>query len=927
MRTLPLHFTSLFILAGLLLFNAASAQENKTTFRGVVIDESDQPLPGATIMLLDAADSVLVTFTSTDQQGSFVLKNIPRGEYLLNVNFLGLEPLYKSLTSGLNAESDLGKMKMVVASKTLSEVEVTAQHIPIEIKKDTILYNADAYETQPNADVEELLKKLPGIEVQSDGSIKAQGEDVQKVLVDGKEFFGDDPKMATKNLPAKAVKKVKVYDKQSDMAEFTGVDDGDSEKTIDLELREEFKQGLFGNAEAGYGSDSRYKGYASINRFSKSSQLSFLGQLNNINQQGFSFTDQMNFSGGMRGGRMGGGNREFRITSDIPFSDGTGTGLVNTGAAGINFNWHKTKKFSIRSSYFFNSVDKSLLQESLRQNISDNPFDTEEDLSENTGNKSHRVSLYSDIKPDSMQQFELNGSIGFGDREGTSESFLQNSIPGGSIESRSTSVTNSGSDNLNANASLMYMRKLGKKGRNLSGSIDMSTGSDEADNELAALTEYLTTGSTEALDQLQFSISESMTMGGQFSYTEPLKKRRFVEFSYAYNQTESDYDKRVSDLVNEIPIENPGLSNTYSSLFDYHRPGITFRYSGETQNINAGLQYQVSELRGHINSDEQEIIRKYNHFLPRFIWRNDIGNGKNMRFHYTTRVNQPSITQLSPVIDNTDPLRLYVGNPELNAEYNHNASLNLHSFTQFSSTSFFASLSGSLTNNKIITSKSIQDQLLEISSPINIDEETRISLYASFGRPLKLIHSRFNINANLSRTNTQNVINDELLDLNRWTRSGGITFSNLNSKVLEYSIGGKLTFSDSYYTSDATLDQSTLLHNYFAELTLTLWKKWKLHGSYDYNLYTSESFEDDQSLPLMELSISRFILPNDRGQIKLSVFDALDENRGLSRTSEVNYIEEIRSNSIGRYAMLSFIYSIKGSTSEPAGAIRIIERR
>ncbi|HJW28657.1 MAG TPA: hypothetical protein VJ508_05325, partial [Saprospiraceae bacterium] len=334
-----------------------------------------------------------IQFGSSDQLGSFTIKNVAKGEYLLNINFLAHTPFYQLITSGLAEESDLGRLHLQPASSTvLNPVEVKADHVPMEINKDTISYNADAFQTQPNANVEDLLKKMPGIEVGTDGSIKAQGEDVQKVLVDGKEFFGDDPKMATKNLPAKAVKKVKVYDKQSDMAEFTGVDDGTRMKTIDLQLKDEFKKGLFGNAQLGYGSDDRYNGKASINRFTKTNQLSFLGQLNNINDQGFSFSDRMNFSGGMRGMMGGGGgnrNVEFRMTSsDVPFNDGSSNGLVKTGAGGLNFNFQKNKKFNVRSSYFYNGVGKDLDQTSFRQSLSDNPYDTDETSTQTTKNHS-----------------------------------------------------------------------------------------------------------------------------------------------------------------------------------------------------------------------------------------------------------------------------------------------------------------------------------------------------------------------------------------------------------------------------------------------------------------------------------------------------------------------------------------------------------
>ena len=691
-----------------------SAQVNKSTFSGVVIDESDLPIPGATVMVLNAADSTLAQFSSSNTQGSFTVKNIPPGDYLLNITFLGMQAIYQPITAGQVAETDLGKIKLSAANTILNEVEVKADFVPVEIHKDTISYNADAFQTQPNAVVEDLLKKLPGIEVGADGKIKAQGEEVKNIYVDGKEFFGSDPTMATKNLPARALKKVKVYDKRSDMSEFTGVDDGEREKTINLELRDEFKKGLFGTGEAGYGTDERYNAKASVNRFTKTSQLSFLGQLNNINQQGFTFNDRMNFTGGMRGmssnsGGGGGRSQDFSIGQDVPLSDGTSVGLINTGAAGLNFNWQKTKKFNLRSSYFFNSVDKNLLQNSYRQNLSDDPFDTYEDSETNTNNQSHSIALNSDIKPDSTQQVKVNVRLGFGNGTSLDNSLVQNIVPDSMLENQSLTNTDNSSDNLSLNANATYIKRFGNRGRNVSLAGTVTKGDQNTDSKLDALTEYFSTGQSNALDQLQYTLSNNIRYDGQISFTEPLKKRRFLEFSYNFNSLDADYDHTVSDLENTIPVPNDTLSNQYSSIFQYHRPGVSFRYSGEVNTVNVGLQYQISELTGQVSRSEEDIKKSYNNLLPRFIWRSDLGNGKNLRFAYTTRINQPSITQLSPVVDNSDPLRLYIGNPNLDAEYNHNVNFNFHSFSQFSSTSFFGSIGGTLTNHKIITSRFVNE--------------------------------------------------------------------------------------------------------------------------------------------------------------------------------------------------------------------------
>ncbi len=921
---LRLHALLLPVLLAL-SFSTLNAQ--KITFTGTVNDDGGLPLPGATVLLLNPVDSTLQFFASTDASGKFTFKQVPRNPYLLNINFLGMTPVFQAITPDAADAMDIPAISLEPAAKLLNEVQVTAEHLALEIQKDTISYNPDAFQTQPNAVIEDLLKKLPGIEVGADGSIKAQGEDVARILVDGKEFFGDDPKMATKNLPAKALKRVKVYDKQSETSEFTGVDDGIREKTIDLQLKEEFKKGLFGTAEAGYGSDQRYRGKASVNRFTKTNQLSFLGQFNNVNEQGFSFTDRMNFSGGMQNFSGGRGGRSITVSSDIAGGD-QGSGLVTTGAAGLNFNYQKNKNWNLRSSYFFNNVKRDLLSETFRQTLFPTPFDTESNADGDTRNTTHSLSLNSDIKIDSTQQIQLTARANGGNGTATNESLVEN-IVNTLVENRSTTNTDDGTDQWNLNAGLTYMKRLGNRGRSLALSGNYGLNDQDRDGYLVALNEFFTTGETTLLDQYRVTDSRTRTWDGQASFTEPLGGRKYVEAAYQYYQARSDYDQEVQDIMDpEPPVVNPILSRAFNSDFTYHRPGLTFRYGGEVHNINVNLSYQYSELDGLVQQ-ESPIQRYYSNFLPRVTWRWDIGNGKNLRLNYNTRVSPPSITQLSPVIDNSDPLRLYVGNQNLDAEFSHNLGIFFHLFSQFSGTSFFASLNGNITEDRIVTSRFINENFQEVSTPVNIDSEKRISSFINYGRPFKLIHSRVSVNANLSYTRSQNFVNLELLDINRWTPTVGLTISNMNSNVLQYNAGTSWSFTNSLYPDDESLNQSTVRQNYFADFSLRLWKKWSVEGNFTYSLYTANNFADNQALPLLGCSVSRFVLPDDKGQIKLSMFDALDENRGISRNANVNYLEEINTNSIGRYVMLSFFYSLRGGPQQggPGGSFRMMDRR
>lgn len=320
--------------------SAVFGQVSNVTLSGHLADSAtNEPLTGATVLLLQPTDSVMAAFNISNTEGEFLLRRVKPGNYILSISYIG----YKSISQRLEIsdsknETELGTIPMAAETELLKEALITEERVPVRISKDTIIYNADAFKTQPNDVVEDLLKRMPGIEVESDGSIKAEGEEVEQVLVDGKEFFGSDPKIATKNLPARAIKEVQVFDKKSDMATFSGIDDGLRSKTINLKLKEDYKKGMFGNALAGYGTDKRYTGKFNLNSFNKKSQLSTIGQLNNINEQGFSINEYINFMGGMSNVMRSGRFRINSQSSAIPISDGLSNGDTDTGGIGLNLN-------------------------------------------------------------------------------------------------------------------------------------------------------------------------------------------------------------------------------------------------------------------------------------------------------------------------------------------------------------------------------------------------------------------------------------------------------------------------------------------------------------------------------------------------------------------------------------------------------------
>jgi outer membrane receptor protein involved in Fe transport len=427
----------------------------------------------------------------------------------------------------------------------------------------------------------------------------------------------------------------------------------------------------------------------------------------------------------------------------------------------------------------------------------------------------------------------------------------------------------------------------------------------------------------------QTTVADNMQWGGEFSYTEPIFRKQFLEFNYEYDHEDETSVRNASDIDsfgNHVP--NAELSTRFQRDLSIHRTGITWRLNTERSSLSAGLEYQDTGLDGFVNDGESPIRKQMQSWLPNLRWRYELATARSLRVDYSTSIRVPSITQLSPVVDNSDPLNIYLGNPDLQAEYAHRASLHFHSFSQFSFTSIFAMIQGTLTRNKIVNGTSINEAFVETTRPVNIDNDYQLTGYASFGTPLRFIKTRIQLNANVSYNKSLIPVNGINNDLDRLSGTLGLQFQNQNSDVIEYTVGSNWTQSKTKYSESTQQDQDFFTHHYFGDLTLNFLKTWSLSTSMDYRLYTGDQFEENQALPIWKASLSKYVMKGKRGQIKLSVFDLLDENKGLSRTSTANYLEEVRANSIGRYVMLSFLYSIKGFSQSSSGpGVRFIQQR
>lgn len=896
----------------ILTFNLAAAQ--KISIQGQVSDSTGAQLPSATVLLLSSKDSSLVNFGVSNARGFFELKNIASAEYLLKITFVG----YKTYSAQVQPPTsgtvvDLGVLKMKIAKTRLDEV-VIAESIPVVVKQDTIEFNATAFKTNKNANVEELLKKLPGVEVDNDGNVTAQGEQVKRVTVDGKDFFGGrDPKLATRNLPADAIDKVQVLDRKSDQALFSGIDDGQREKAINLELKEEKRHGTFGNIMAGYGTDNRYQGKTNLNRFNKGQQLSFLGMANNVNDQGFSMDDYVNFTGGAQQ-MMSGGRINIQVSdnnqSGIPLNFGNrANGIMRTYAGGLNLNNEFTKKTELNGSYFYNFLDHDKDQTTFRENFLQNgKFIYNENTQQNNTNENHRLNMSLDHKIDSLNSIRFSTNVTYNETSTDSRTTSENLTPEQTILNENLSHSVSQGSTTNLNSSLLFRHKFPKKGRTFSTNLQFGLSQSERDGLLDATYKFEADSDDRTVKQRSEQSTDNFSYGATLSYTEPLGNRKYLEANYSIRQNKNDVNRPVYDVSNNEELLNDSLSNNYSSDYIYHRGGINFKVNRKQYTLTVGGGIQDTRLTGDLKIQNVEIDRSFQNFLPVARFSYDFSNTRHLRFDYETSVQEPTIQQLQPVVDNRDQLNPYQGNPELRPAYQQSWRLNFTTFDPGTFVALFAFLDVDYTTNAITDAVS-NENFIRTTTPVNVKDNLSVNANATFSFPITKLKSRFSITGNLRDQRGFNLLDDVEYSITQRTTGGNLRYSYRYKEIFDMSASFQLSHQFTDYEFDQP-DQTFFNKTYAAESNLTIRKNYQLSASLDYLVYESKSTNFKQTIPLLNLSISRFVLKNNSGEIKFSVNNLLDQALGVNQTSSINYIERTTTNSLGRYYMVSFTYAL-----------------
>ncbi|MEA1886082.1 MAG: outer membrane beta-barrel protein [Bacteroidota bacterium] len=866
-----------------LLFAISTPGFGQTTINGSVTDPDNEPLINATVILLSPADSTMKYFGVTNEKGEFKVVSVRDGDYIMQVSYVGTESLYESITIPSEKGTDFGQI--ILKEESIGEVSVVAEYVPIRFRSDTVVFNADAFKTKPDAVVEDLLKKIPGIEVDVSGNIKALGEDVSKVLVDGKEFFGRDTKVATKNVPARSVENVEVLDKKSYEAEFMGIDDGVRDRTINLELREDAKAGYFGNFKAGAGTNERVQAEGRLYRFTSNIQMAGLGMYNNVNEFGFAAQGMGKF-----GDKVNGENR--------------------TGAGGLNFSYNPTEFNRYYISYLGSATRNILEQSSEGEYFSDAGSYQQSVLTDReTNNRPNSMDfgLHHRFNPKHNLIVRGNMDIFNNDLEriATTNTFVDTEDVN-RLLSEETRVE----DRLAGSVNMSYMTRLNEGNTQFKTEARFSLNHQEENTEIQNTTELFDPVSTNVVSQFIDRNTDNYFFSFNPSFVQRITSRWFLNTDVSMGMHNQGINQQQGDIQPTRTVID-SLSPDFLREHAYIVPGLTLKRGTMSSQLHIGMRTAWNRYGTELG-DVSGSRETFFHLLPSVYYEWKIRTGRRLTARYNSNVNIPTAGQLLPVFSTVNPLMLTQGNSELIPEYSHNILTEISIFDQFSFTSAFFRASATYTRNKISWEQTITDELVKINRPVNVDWDYTANGYLNFSTPLRRLGIKVNLRLTENWQKGLNIVNDKENELNSLTH--GVDFSIENHKKQNYDarLGASISYTDTKYSVQDELNNKYYNTVYYADLRIMPSETWNVNLTGRLTRYNSQTLNENLSIPSVDAEINYYFLKGNRGVLSLRAIDLLDKNKGFQQLSDVNYIMQINSNTMGRYILLSFSYRLTG---------------
>ena len=914
----------------LFLISGFSAISQNASIRGKIADTAEKKtLANSVVALLRKSDSTFLKFTRADKDGNFLLEKLPSGNFLLLVTFPNFADYYSNTDLSDTSRLDLGSIPMILRSQLLEQVVVSQRLGAIRFKKDTTEYIADSFKVAQNANVEELLKRLPGIQVDPDGKIKAQGEEVKKVLVDGEEFFGDDPTMATQNLRADAIEKVQVFDKKSDQAAFTGIDDGQRTKTINLKMKEDKKNGYFGKIGLGGGLSDKFSNQAMINAFKGKRKFAAYGIMSNTGKTGLGWADRGAYGGGDNSVmEMEEGSGVFMITSSGDDFDGGGgsyygEGLPTSWSAGATFsNKYDADRHKVNFNYKFNKLNTLGTGGTISQyNLGVDSFLLRNDRGSNFSQRFRNTmgGIY-EVQLDSSSSLKLTMNGGAGRTNNANYSYSE-SLSGKNIFlNKSSRNTTSEGNNENFTSSLIWRKKFRKLGRTISVTANQSYRESDSKGFLNSRNEIFGSNPTvDTVDQQKINNSRQTGYSGKVSYTEPLTKKITLELNYSladarnkserfsYNKDNGKYDDLIDSLSNRFDVD-----------ILTHSGGANVRFIRKT--INFSLGGNIS----HAAFTQKDLVRDttrsyvYFNFFPRanFNWTIKPQTRLGIRYNGSTR--QPTIDELQPIRDNTDLYNLRIGNPGLKQEFRHNIGLNFNDFKVLNNRGIWSYIDITTTKDAISTSDYIDSLGRRVFQPVNVSGNFSFSSYLSYS--FKLKKSDFNIDFNVDAGGNSNntIVNNRKNRTTNYRWGLGVGANYRKEKKIEF----YLNIGPTYNTSKSSLN-SAFNNNYWSTSiygNFNIHLPWKLEAGSNIDIQLRQKttlFPNNRNVALIRGNVSRKLFKDNSGVLKFEMNDIFNQNLGINRDVNGNSITERTYETLRRFWLLTFTWNFSKNGKAP----------
>lgn len=905
-----------FSVVALMFLSLSGFSQKQVMVKGSVKTEDGKPLSGASVTLYYAGKKDSLKTVSNDK-GAFTFNNVAPAKVQVVVSFIGFKKFANEYDyTGAFGEQNIWDIVMNPGDYTLETVTVEAAKI--QIKEDTVSYKIDSTMYRKNDNVEEVLKKLPGIEVDRTGKVTAQGKEVTRVKVNGKDFFGGDVTTATRELNADMVDRIQVIDDYGDQSAFTGVRDGEASKTLNIQLKKDKNKGYFGNVTAGAGTEDRYLGGLSLNLFNNDQQVSILGNINNTNASTFNFGN----SGSPMGAMMGGMARSMGIGRG---GAGAGSAFGNFGnndgininkSLGINFKDQWGSKVSAYGSYSVSERNSLTINNTTQQNIFQNSSVTNIQNSNNDAvNTNHRFSFNVEYTIDSFNYIKFTPNVSYRNSDATNFSdflFLANN-DAKTNEGITSSISHSEAPNVSG--TILFNHRFRTRGRTLSLNLNAGSSKTESTDDFQNLSTIYPLGGgskDSALYQNILQDNENKNASVRASYIEPLNRKQSLEFNYAYSRqlTGNDRENYVVDPATGQLTYIDSLSNIFDNTYITNRFGVNFRTNQKKFNYSVGLAVQPASIETNSITGKYSFKQNIVNYFPLVRYAYNFSRSRSLSINYNGSTNQPSLTQLQPITDFSNPQFITIGNPNLRPEFNNVLSIRYNNFDFISGNVFFGNISASFTNDKIVSNVANKGFGVQETRYLNSDGYYTVSAFYNMSRPFQNRKYVVSLGGNASFFNNVSFVNDQRNKGRNWLLGQRLSFDYKLKKWLESSLAVNFSLNNSEYSLQKQLNNTTRAWTISHNSRIFLPKG--LVFTYDIDKTINDGFANNVTVnPLIiNANLEKQFFAKKNLSVKLQAMDMLNENTNISRSVTATGFTDSRTNRLGRYYMLSFIFRL-----------------